>query len=250
MGYKDRYGKRPMPPPRSLANLKREISEKKWEEAWIWSKNRVRGKKYQMPNTMHQNSMVAQTSKRLAGRFHQLKTGHCCTGQYLKWTKNSDTAECGWCRYKSQTREHLFKNCDKWKMQQKILWAEVRKKTGRGKDRFRMRDLFADERCTGAILAFLRTTEVGTRVGRKGCRRNQRRWKRRQRDSGGSEPGSEDDSHPFLLFRSYFTMSFLCLSLSHSHSFCHCFLFLGMCLAGAWGVTAGCRRVFRDRGGR
>jgi len=87
-------------------------SEKKWEEAWTWSRNRDKGKKYQMPKTMHQN-MVARGPKRLAGRFHQLKTGHCRTGQYLKWTKNSDTAECGWCQYKTQTREHLFKNCDK-----------------------------------------------------------------------------------------------------------------------------------------
>jgi len=50
-------------------------------------------------------------------------------------------------------------------MEQKILWAEVRKKTKRGKDRFRIRDLFADERCTGAILDFLRTTEVVALVG-------------------------------------------------------------------------------------
>jgi len=34
----DRYGARRMPPPRSLANLKREISEKKWAEAQEWAK--------------------------------------------------------------------------------------------------------------------------------------------------------------------------------------------------------------------
>jgi len=84
-----------MPLPRSLASLKREISERKWEEAQTWAKKRVRGKKYQMPETMHQNDMVARAPKRLAGRYHQLKTGHCRTGQYLKWTKNSNTAEYG-----------------------------------------------------------------------------------------------------------------------------------------------------------
>jgi len=41
---------------------------------WTWSKNRVKGKKYQMPKTMHQNNMVARGPKRLAGRYHQLKT--------------------------------------------------------------------------------------------------------------------------------------------------------------------------------
>ena len=50
-------------------------------------------------------------------------------------------------------------------MQQKTLWAEVRKATGRGKDRFTVRDLMADERCTRAVLVFLRTTKVGSRVG-------------------------------------------------------------------------------------
>jgi len=155
-----------MPPPRSLANLKREISEKKWEEAWAWSKNRVKRKKYQMPKTMHQNNTVARGPKRLAGRFHRLKTGHCRTGQHL--ARITDTAECGWCHYKTQTREHLFKNCNKWKLQQKILWAEIRKKTGRGKPRFAIREMFADERCTGAIMDFLRTTKVGARVGPRG----------------------------------------------------------------------------------
>jgi len=55
----------------------------------------------------------------------------------------------------------MLKHCKEWKSQQKILWAEVRKETGRGKDRFTIRDLFADERCTSAILDFLRTTKVG-----------------------------------------------------------------------------------------
>ena len=44
-------------------------------------------------------------------------------------------ARCWWCRYQNQTREHLFKVCPEWKTQQKILWAEVRKETGRWNDR-------------------------------------------------------------------------------------------------------------------
>jgi len=88
-----------------------------------------------MPKTMHQNNMVARGPKRLAGRYHQLKTGHCRTGQYLKWTKNSNTAECGWCQYRTQTREHLFKNCDRWRPQQKIMWAGAATRTGEGDTR-------------------------------------------------------------------------------------------------------------------
>jgi len=50
-------------------------------------------------------------------------------------------------------------------MQQKIMWAEIRKKTGRGKNWFTIKEMFADERCTGAVLDFLRTTRVGARTG-------------------------------------------------------------------------------------
>jgi len=50
-------------------------------------------------------------SKRIASRFYQLKTGHCLTGQYLNWTKNRPTPQCWWCRYQTQTRDHLFKEC-------------------------------------------------------------------------------------------------------------------------------------------
>jgi len=67
--------------------------------------------------------------------------------------------------YRTRTRTSLFKNCDRWRPQQKIMWAEIRKKRGKGKNWFAIRELFADERCTGAVLDFLRTTRVGVRVG-------------------------------------------------------------------------------------
>ena len=48
---------------------------------------------------------------------------------------------------------------------QKILWSEVRKQTGRGKNRFKIRDLFADERCSQAILDFQSATDVRRTAG-------------------------------------------------------------------------------------
>jgi len=36
--------------------------------------------------------------------------------------------------------------CPKWKAQQKILWAEVQKETGRWQSLWKIRDLFAEER--------------------------------------------------------------------------------------------------------
>jgi len=125
LGHTDRYGRRGMPPPRSIANIRRGVAERKWAEARSWSEKRIKRRKYKMPEKMRQQAVVARAPKILAERFHQLRTRHCRTGQYLEWTKNSDTAVCGWCQYKTQTREHLLKHCKKWKMQQRTLWAEV-----------------------------------------------------------------------------------------------------------------------------
>jgi len=68
-------------------------------------------------------------------------------------------------------REHLFKNCPQWKSQQKTLWTTVLKETRklpgptRGKDRTKIAELFADERCSQARLDFLATTDVGRTAG-------------------------------------------------------------------------------------
>lgn len=80
-----------------------------------------------------------------------------------------------------QAREHLFRNCPQWRAQQKMLWMEVRRDTGMGKNRAKMRDLFVDERYTRAILDFLRTTQVGRRVGRG----DEREGSTEQEDDGG-----------------------------------------------------------------
>jgi len=57
----------------------------------------------------------------------------------------------------------LFKVCPEWKSQQKILWAEVKKETGRWKDWWKIQDLLADGRCSRAVLDFLSSTDVGRR---------------------------------------------------------------------------------------
>ena len=49
----------------------------------------------------------------------------------------------------------------KWKDQQAQLWARAKKETRKGKQRWRVGDLLADERCSPAVLDFLRTTYVG-----------------------------------------------------------------------------------------
>jgi len=48
----DRTEVRPMPLPRPLANLKREISEKKLVEARRWAGGRASGNNYKMPESL------------------------------------------------------------------------------------------------------------------------------------------------------------------------------------------------------
>jgi len=99
LNYLDRAEVRPVPLPRSLTNLKREISEKNWVEARQWAGGRTSKAKYRMPESQRPDGTVAGGAKRLASRFYQVKTGHCLTGQYLHWTKSRPTPQCWWCRY-------------------------------------------------------------------------------------------------------------------------------------------------------
>jgi hypothetical protein len=53
-----------------------------------------------------------------------------------------------------------------------------------GKDRFKIHDLFADERCSKAILGFLSTTDVGRLVpvmAEEGAQGEALEWERRER---------------------------------------------------------------------
>ena len=117
-----------------------------------------------MPKSQRPDGTVAGSAKRLASRFYQLKTGHCLTGEYLHWTKSRPTPQCWWCQCPTQTRDHLFKRCPRWKKEQRTLWEEVYKETGRGRWRWKAHELLADQRCSQAVLDFLSSTDVGKTV--------------------------------------------------------------------------------------
>ena len=171
------------------------------EGAW----GRTCKKKYRLPESQRPDGTVAGSTKRLASRFYQLKAGHCLTEQYLNWTKSRPTPQCWWCQYRTQTRDHLFKECPEWKPQQKILWAGVKKETGRWKDRWKVRDLLADGRCGRVVLDFLSTTDVGRRA--LGVEEGDavsavselevREWMEEQ-GTGAEEPGAGGESPLFL----------------------------------------------------
>jgi len=45
-----------------------------------------------MPESYKPDGTIAESPKRLASRYYQLKTGHGRTGQYLHWAKVRPTA--------------------------------------------------------------------------------------------------------------------------------------------------------------
>jgi len=93
LGHSDRAGARAVPLQIPRAPQAGDHG-KKWMEARRWAGGRPSTKKYRIPGRQQPDSTVSGSSKRLALRFYQLKTGRCLTGQYLHWTKNQATAQC------------------------------------------------------------------------------------------------------------------------------------------------------------
>jgi len=97
-------------------------------------------RKYRPSEKQKPDAIMVGDSKRLASRFYQLKTDHCLTGQYL--------------------------HC-----QQKPLWAAIMEETKklpgltRWRDRTKIAELLADERCSQAVHVFLTTADVGRTSG-------------------------------------------------------------------------------------
>jgi hypothetical protein len=194
-------------PLRSLAHPKREVSEKKWAEAQRWAGFRVTIK-YKLPSKQRPDRTVAGSSKRLASRFYQLKTGHCLTGQHLSWTQSRPSAQCSWCPYRMQTWEHVFKNCPRWKIQRKVPWAKVRERPGGGRTGLQYGTSLP---MTGAARLywtchFLSTTDVG-RLDPSPAEEDaqneasewelwERREKEEERRQEAEEPGAEEEERP------------------------------------------------------
>jgi hypothetical protein len=146
----------------------RGVTEAKWNEHLAWVKERCRGKRYYLLRERHHTDPVASRARKAtAARFYQLRMNKAPTGPYLAEVGQAADDKCWWCSGPSQTREHLFKHCRRWKDQQATMWRAIGKATGRKRTNTSMTQLFGDERCTAAILEFLGTTEVGARGRRR-----------------------------------------------------------------------------------
>ena len=155
--------------------------------------------------------MTVAQAKKLAARFYQLKTGHCLTGHYLQWTTRRPDAECWWCNYKPHTESICSRTARSWKASR----AAVREETGRGKDRFKISELFAGERCSKANLDFLATTEVGPAAGppvadeEPGSEASE--WEKGEREEYLAQVAEEERALRKIRRRGVYRLSFLSL---------------------------------------
>jgi hypothetical protein len=84
-----------MPLPRSLAHLKREISEKKWVEARSWAGRRVSSKKYRLPREQRPDKVVVGQLQEACLKVLPAEA-RALPHEYLGWMGNQPTAKC-WC---------------------------------------------------------------------------------------------------------------------------------------------------------
>jgi len=116
--YMDRCGRKSAPPC-SLAQVLRGQVDRHQR---VGQGRRTSNSKYRTSDKQRPNATVARANKKLAARFYRpLPHGTIPAVDHEKARRQVQV-----CNYKTQTREHLFKNCPQWKSQQKGLWATVR----------------------------------------------------------------------------------------------------------------------------
>jgi hypothetical protein len=90
---------------------------------------------------------------------------------YLKnKLRKRESEECWWCDSgERQTREHLFKECSRWKGEIRDLWRRVGKEVGWRRAKWKpISKLFREEQAEEAVLEFVRRTAVGKANGNAG----------------------------------------------------------------------------------
>jgi hypothetical protein len=161
-----------------------EMAETKWEEAKNWAYSGITNPGYIVKchpwRRNRPDPGPAKTRKTTASRYYRLKAGHALTGQYLNWIGSKEDDMCWWCCKPGviQTREHLLR----WHYLEKAAEnpLEGSTSTKRGRDRFCIADLFADGRCTEAILEFLETTDIGRKA-------REEEWKQASNGATGTQ---------------------------------------------------------------
>jgi len=114
---------------------------------------------------------VMEAKKMIAARLYQLKSECALMGKYLMWIGKRSDMKCRWCGHEYQMRDNLFKWCKRWKQQQKRLWIDwqegeeghkgIKMVFKKPKISLRISLVFAEEKCSQALLDFVSCTGVG-----------------------------------------------------------------------------------------
>jgi len=158
----------------SFSHISRWLTEVKWEESKEEMKKMEKKSKHSYGYDLIKregNSAVMGARKTIAVRVYQLKSGHALIAKYLMRIGKRRDMKCWWCGHEYQTRDHLFKWCKRWKQEQKRLWIDgqegedgykgVEKVLKKPKISLPMSLVFAEEKCSQALMDFLFCTDVG-----------------------------------------------------------------------------------------
>jgi len=158
----------------SFAHISRRLTEEKWEESKEEIKTMGQKSKHSYRYDLVKrggNSAVMEARKTIVARFYQLKSGHALIAKYLLQIGKRRDMKCWWCGHEYQTRDHRFKWCKRWKQEQRRLWVDgqegekgyegVEKVLKKPKISLPMSLVFAEEKCSQALMDLLSRTDVG-----------------------------------------------------------------------------------------
>jgi len=138
-----------MPLPRSLANLKREISEKKWAEARQWAGGWTSKTKYGCRKARGRTVQWLGAPRGLRHGSTKSSRGTALLGSTSTGRRPAATSS---------------RSAPSGSRSRRSCGQRYRRGLGDWEARWRIRDLLADERCSGAVPDFLASTDVGRRA--------------------------------------------------------------------------------------
>ena len=132
----------------SLSYLTRKTTENRSEATSEWTRTKVgRRRRYRPPPGGKLRKGLAKVRKELAGRFHQLLSGHAAIAEHLVRAGQAPSDRCWWCESgERQTRFHIFVRCRRWEPEIKRLWKRVERDCESGRARPR-RSAFCSGTC-------------------------------------------------------------------------------------------------------
>jgi hypothetical protein len=117
----------------------------------------------------HPDKTIMTTTKRLATRYYQLKTGHAVIGVHLKRINTIDDDRCWWCESEErQSVKHLMKECRKWREARETLKKNAKNHLWQHHD---LQHLFANRNASKPLLEYLEATEIGNKTAEKDMER-------------------------------------------------------------------------------